>query len=58
MFDSLTVLDYIKTSIEILMLMKLEEGKTNVDAKKFSENFSKIQKMTNNTLTKDENETP
>jgi len=26
-FDSLTVLDYIKTSIEILMQMKLEEEK-------------------------------
>jgi hypothetical protein len=30
-FDSLTVLDYIKTSIEILMQMKLEEDKLNLD---------------------------
>lgn len=28
-FGSLTVLDYIKTSIEILMQMKLDEDKTN-----------------------------
>ncbi len=35
-FDSLTVLDYIKTSIEILMQMKLEEDKTNKDPDKDS----------------------
>ena len=32
-FDSLTVLDYIRTSIEILMSMKLDEEK-NQDIKK------------------------
>ena len=30
-FDSLTVLDYIKTSIEILMSMKLDEDKFSPD---------------------------
>ena len=33
-FDSLTVLDYIKTSIEILMQMKLDDDKTNKDPQK------------------------
>jgi hypothetical protein len=32
-FDSLTVLDYIKTSIEILMQMKLDEDKVSTSDK-------------------------
>lgn len=33
-FDSLTVLDYIKTSIEILMQMKLDDDKGNSEGDK------------------------
>lgn len=40
-FDSLTVLDYIRTSIEILMQMKLEEEKTVGAAKEDPQGESK-----------------
>lgn len=53
-FDSLTVLDYIKTSIEILMQMKLDEDKT-----KDPEKDSKLNKKPSTVSVVDQqNETP
>ncbi|CDW89795.1 UNKNOWN [Stylonychia lemnae] len=49
-FDSLTVLDYIKTSIEILMQMKLEEEKIGGD-----QNGDKVQRISKKPSTSTQN---
>jgi len=46
-FDSLTVLDYIRTSIEILMQMKLEEEKlaNGIESSRKTQNKHKKKEM-------------
>lgn len=41
-FDSLTIIDYIRTSIEILMQMKLDEDKIGDGGKSLKRDISEI----------------